>query len=94
MSSQNLAKPFPFRALLAGEMLRMPAAELEAIAGIPDDRTDAIWVYRRAGASGVGADSLRVERAEIQFWLEDGLVAHAHLHMRWADGLVHRELLH
>ena len=80
---------FPFRELLAGDLRSLPIAELQERCGDPADRTDCVWVYRLEGQGG--PDDPR--KAAVQFLIEEGRAAHAHIHLDFADGLDYQEIL-
>ncbi len=80
---------FPFRELLAGDLRSLPVEELQARCGEPADRTDCVWVYRLEGQGGPGDP----QKAVVQFLIEEGRAAHAHLYLDFTGGFDYQEIL-
>jgi len=82
---------FPYRELLKGDLRSLPMEELRARCGTPADETDWVWVYRfEGGGTPLSADPRKVI---VQFLIEEGRAAHAHMHLFFADGLDYQEIV-
>lgn len=89
----NQTRPFPLRALWAGQLRGWSQSALQALAGPPDAIEGDLWIYRGAPLAAVQFLG-PVKTFEAQLWCEGEHVAHAYLRLDLTNGLILHEVLH
>jgi hypothetical protein len=87
---------FPYRQLLARELLNKTDRDIQDLAGSPTDQkvkeNETIWIYKEARPPST--NKYDPKSAEVQLWFRNGRLEHAYLNLLFNDGLNYSEVIH